>query len=185
MKGSKYYDDIYRDSIRYRLPYYNSNYYKVWQKVCEWINRGDNIADIGCGPGQFADMLFARFEDKIKYTGVDFSGVAIKTARELVPGYNFRWSDAKEYINKDPEYDLIILLEFLEHVDNDLDIMGLIPEGKRVIFSVPSYDSEAHVRTFAIQDEIFERYGDLINIDEAYRFNFTETRFITLVKGVR
>lgn len=182
---SKYYDNIYRDSVKYALPYGLINYFPVWDKASEWVSPGDSVLDIGCGTGQFAKLLYDKYGYNISYTGVDFSGVAIKMAREL-SAYPFLWMDAFKCIKNTDKYrNKYIMIEFLEHIDEDIKFMSLIPAGKDIIFSVPNYESKAHVRTFKKQSDIVDRYGDLISISEVFKFNFTEARFITLVKAKR
>jgi len=176
----QYYNDIYKDSEKYRAHYKSSNYYDLWKQVMEWIEPGDVIIDLGCGPGQFADMLYDYFEKDVKYTGVDFSGVAVKLARELVP-YTFRCFDIFDYMRRNEEYNKILLLEVLEHIEEDVRLVEMIRPGTEIILSVPNYNSAGHVRVFEGVEQVSERYP--IDIIDVYTKQYTETRKITMVKA--
>ena len=60
---------------------------------------------------------------------------------------------------------LDVLLEVLEHLDDDLDALERIPPGLPVVFSVPNFWSRAHVRRFLQPRDVFDRYGPLLDFD--------------------
>lgn len=182
-RDRKYYDIIYQNSVKYSVNYKESNYYEVWKKVIEWLKEGDSIIDLGCGTGQFAQMVKDNL--KVNYIGVDFSGEAARMARGLNTGYKFRWMDIFDYMKEPDYYDVVIMLELLEHIEDDRELLSKIKKGKRVIFSVPSFDSASHLRTYKDADSIYDRYGDIIKITEMYQITYTETRYITLLYGKR
>ena len=127
-----------------------------------------SILEIGCGPGQLAKYLVDE-EFKI-YTGFDFSKVAIQKAKLTVPQFIFFVKDAvllKSYI--DIEYNTVICLEVLEHIKYDLKVIENIKIGAYIIFSVPNFDSESHVRWFTSESQIRSRYFKKINISEITR----------------
>jgi len=53
-----------------------------------------------------------------------------------------------------------VLLEILEHITADWKIIASIPSGSKVVFSVPDFNSKAHVRWFKNQEEVKERYRE-------------------------
>ena len=53
----------------------------------------------------------------------------------------------------------MILLEVLEHISNDLFILGNLLSGTKVVFSVPTFGDPSHVRKFLTEKEIVERYN--------------------------
>ena len=121
------------------------------------------IADIGCGTGRFARLLCDR--GYTQYWGVDFSDARICEARTYVPEFQFSVGNifdtwVKEKFRK---FNTFVLLENLEHIDDDLTLLSTIPSGSRVIFSVPNYDSEAHVRFFNNAEEVIKRYSSLLD----------------------
>ena len=55
-------------------------------------------------------------------------------------------------------YDTVVCLEFLEHVERDLEILGRIRGGTHFYGTVPNFPSGAHVRHFESAQEVYERY---------------------------
>jgi hypothetical protein len=54
--------------------------------------------------------------------------------------------------------DVYIVLEVLEHIEQDREIISSIMGNKEVIFSVPNFDSFGHVRFFRDENQVKERY---------------------------
>jgi len=148
--------------------YSKSVYYPMWIKALELIKDKQKILDIGCGRGEFGQMVV---ESRKKYTGFDFSKVAINEAKnlKLKDAYFFIGNIENKSLYKD--YDIYILLEVLEHVTNDKRILRNIKIGKDIIFSVPDFDYASHVRLFNNKEEILNRYSSLIKIKNIYKFN--------------
>lgn len=175
-KGSEqdasWYDRVFEDAAVYNMPYYDTHYYFMWCAIVDRIIR-DNprlVLDIGCGPGQVA--AFLRDRGLANYIGLDLSTTAIKRAQSLCPEYTFLAqsiydSDVLEQV----DYDFVMSLEFLEHVERDLEVLERIKSGVRFIGSVPDFPYPSHVRHFANCEEVAERYGSLFA-------NFTVTEFI-------
>ncbi len=160
-----YYDDIYRKSPKYDADFQDSIYLPTWIKVLEIImaNKYNKLLDLGCGPGQFAEFLVSNTTN-LTYTGVDFSRVAIDAAKLRCPSAEFINADifsSKLYLNTD--YQALLMLEVLEHVQNDLELFEKIPEGTRIIASVPNFDSFGHVRFFQNESAVSERYASFFS----------------------
>lgn len=74
------------------------------------------ILDIGCGTGFYADIL--KRLGVINYTGIDITDTLFPKLCEQFPDYEFIKKDiTTEKI--DGKYDLIIMIEVLEHIVND------------------------------------------------------------------
>lgn len=61
---------------------------QMFKHALEWIGKYDKniqICELGCGSGQFANMLFDN--GYIRYTGIDFSSKGIEMARGANPFY--------------------------------------------------------------------------------------------------
>jgi 2-polyprenyl-3-methyl-5-hydroxy-6-metoxy-1,4-benzoquinol methylase len=67
------------------------------------------------------------------------------------------------------KFNLFILLEVLEHVNDDMKLLSTLPSGSRVIFSVPNYDSKAHVRFFGSAGDVIQRYQKILNFSDGER----------------
>lgn len=120
------------------------------------------ILDLGCGNGHFAEYLYHRNMQR-QYIGLDFSEAAIKRARDWmdVDGYRFELFDLRESLGEVFKFHsgTVVILETLEHLEEDRDLIESIPQGGHVIFSVPNYDSEGHIRWFDDLTQVYNRYG--------------------------
>ena len=178
-KDADFYNSVYNHSEKYkRRPELIDYYYDVW---CEGINQIKNhvsqpkhIIDLGCGPGHFASLLALYLDTLEKYEGYDFSETAINMAKSLVgkdDRFNFYQQELREFDfpkNKDL---VVTMFEFLEHISFDLKLISKIPAGTWIVFSVPSFDSEGHVRWFNSLQEVKNRYEPLMSIENIYICN--------------
>lgn len=178
MKNEMVYDAAFYNKLyqvggnfqSYNKPYSKSPYFKVWQHIIQaWIDPGTNILDIGCGPGQFAQMLNDK-GDFNTYTGIDFSQKAIEMARKkrLQPKvrfyeYDLSWRIVEKML---PNYDAYLALETLEHLETELELKLLdrIPSGKVVILSLPAFQAKGHLRVYPDFRFIQLRYSQLLDI---------------------
>lgn len=172
-KDSGYYDTV-MTSPEYCKHYQDSQYYSFWQMVSTLLSQTERVIDIGCGPGQFAAFCL---DNGIQYAaGVDFSRKAVELAKATNPDHADKFhiacgANPNTWTNL-PEYDTVICLETLEHVTTDLRIMELIPQGKRIIFSVPNYPDPSHVRVFKNIPDVIARYGAYIKDIAATKYLF-------------
>ena len=164
-KVSSWYDSHYAGSEEYRKHYTESVYYAGWTIICDRLLRHKvtSILDIGCGPGQFASLL-SENADNIQYLGLDFCAEAIRMAESVCPACRFLEADVFVDRNlEDLDYDAIVSLEFLEHVEDDVPVLQRIRPGTLFIGSVPNFPSASHVRHFTNAEEVTERYGQLFS----------------------
>jgi len=143
----------------------DSNWYPVYKIVLGFLDpplMNPSILDVGCGTGMFARLLYKN--GYINYSGLDFSRTRVKVARRAVPSFSFTKRNMFDQDMQDVYrlYDNIIILEVLEHIENDLDFLRSIPEGKTIIFSVPNYLSKSHVRAFPNEKVVRSRYGKIL-----------------------
>lgn len=126
------------------------------------------VADVGCGTGRLARLLWLRGERE--YWGVDFSPARIAEARRYVPEATFEVGDVYSPAIRERlgAFDRVVALEILEHINDDLGLIESAASGALVVFSVPSYDSSAHVRTFDSPQQAQNRYGHLLDIEPAH-----------------
>lgn len=154
---------------RVSLPLEESPWLGVYAHAAEVLATGSGpIADVGCGTGRLARLLWLRGEHK--YWGVDFSSERIAKARRYVPEATFEVGDvySPEIRHRLGEFNRIVALEILEHIDDDLGLIESTAPGSLVVFSVPTYDSSAHVRTFPSPHDAAARYGHLLDIEPAH-----------------
>jgi SAM-dependent methyltransferase len=162
-------------------------YYALWDKALSYIKKKDRIYDLGCGPGQFALLAISRGYNLVR--ACDFSEVAVSMARENNERYADRFfvedlRNSKPYEFKD--FDVAVSFEVFEHIIEDLSILKNIDVGKRIIFSVPTYDYKFHVRYFPEFKDVLLRYENYIDIqDSKYIKHNEEGKYIILINGVR
>jgi len=147
-----------------KTHYSKSHYYPTWLVISDYLlKRGSNyILDIGCGPGQFSELLL---DNGFKhYVGIDFSKLRIERAKAVCPEYTFLCKDIfEEGLIERQSYDTVVMTEFLEHINEDISVIRRITPGTKIFGTVPDYGGQAHVRKYETADSVAERYGDLIS----------------------
>jgi len=183
--GPGYYDDIYARSESYRGPPEKSSYYPIWAAVLRLLRIPTKILDIGCGPGQFAELCVKAGHE---YFGLDYSSEAIGLGVDKGFG-DFCLVDVEEdRSHLKGDYQVATFIEFLEHVKEDLLILGDVPPGREVILTVPNYPGKEHFRFFENLNEVVERYGPFINITTKILFKGHNPNYnpeIYLLRGMR
>ena len=165
LRDAAWYDDRFRISDRYNCGIEDAPHYPLWCTVLEllrfWGPPEGVMIDLGCGPGQFATMVPSSY----RYVGCDFSSVALDMARSAAPGKVFAPWDAA--VDPVPAIgDVYVALEILEHIEDDIGVLSQIPSGSRVVISLPYRDSAGHVRHFASQEEVMDRYSGVLSVSE-------------------
>jgi 2-polyprenyl-3-methyl-5-hydroxy-6-metoxy-1,4-benzoquinol methylase len=169
-KEANYYDAIFEHDTMFHTEYKDSVYYVPWTQVIVFLRRFKKnfgevcILEIGSGPGQLTQYLFD--EGFTNYHGFDFSTKAIELAKIKFPKADFYLGNALDSTSFQKEYNTAICLEVLEHVIKDICILENIKIGTHVIFSVPNFDADSHVRWFTSERQIKRRYYRFINIDQ-------------------
>jgi len=97
------------------------------------------ILDLGCGGGLVCEPL-SRLQAKV--TGIDFVNKNIKIAKQHAKKSSLKINYIKQdlsSLNLNQKYDLILLLEVIEHLDNWKNIVSYclkhLKPGGRIIFS--------------------------------------------------
>lgn len=189
-KGDFYYDTVYTaggENKTYHKHYSQTPYIEIWNKALEIITqvKNPNILDIGCGVGQFANLLFDNGISN--YTGLDFSTVAINLAKKTNVQYkeNFLCEDIYTSNIYKKQYNIVTMLEVLEHIEKDIQILGNIRKGINIIFSVPNFTSGGHVRYFKNKSEIVNRYKNIVHIKQIFQYNIGSINKIYLVDSIK
>jgi glycosyltransferase involved in cell wall biosynthesis/SAM-dependent methyltransferase len=187
-KDSNFYDRVFASGgwdETYFKHYSEIYYFEIWSKALELIKQIDNpsLIDIGCGPGQFAKLIFDN--NITDYKGIDFSQEAIKYAKIRNDKYRKLFSVDNAYTTDlvHENYNTAIIFEVLEHVDEDLKILSRIREATNILFSVPSFYSDGHVRWFDTEQQVIERYKDNVIIENIFKFSLGGSNIIYLIKG--
>jgi trans-aconitate methyltransferase len=158
---AQWYNDALPGS-RALAPLEDSSALPVYEVAAALVPGGIPVVDIGCGTGRFAKLL-----DILSYRGFDFAADVVAEAERYCPDLSFEVADIREWQHGPdlPDVCCYVLLEVLEHLDDDLDALARIPPGSPVVFSVPNFWSESHVRRYLQPRDVFERYGHLLDFD--------------------
>ena len=182
-----FYDASFRDHEHWRRHYTRSPFYPMWTVIADRVCRSgaSSILDIGCGPGQVAQLL--RDKGIEEYVGIDFSAERVKRATQACSRFQFVEMDIFEStILSEHGYDTVLCLEFLEHVDQDTAVVERIRQGTLFWASVPNFGDRAHVRYFHEVKEVEDRYGaffDEFRVDEHLVDDEGKKHF--LLEGIR
>lgn len=169
-QGAAFYDRSFSNHDHWRRHYTESRYYPMWTVIADRISRSQvsSILDIGCGPGQVAQLL--RDRGIPTYLGIDFSPERIRQAKLVCPEFKFVVANVfGTDLLSNHEYNGVVCLEFLEHVKRDVKILESLRPGTLFWGSVPNFGGEAHVRHFRGTKEVIKRYGkcfDDLRVDE-------------------
>jgi trans-aconitate methyltransferase len=147
------------------LPLELSPWLPLYEEAVRWVHPAHAVVDLGCGTGRFLSLLVRRGHYG-PMRGHDFSAEALLEARayleteaedvqaEFVQGDLRDWQPATHR----PGNTSYVCLEVLEHLEDDRELIARIPPGHQLIFSVPNYESEAHLRVFRNAGDVFRRY---------------------------
>jgi hypothetical protein len=95
----------------------------------------------------------------------------------VCPEYRFVVADVFETdVFSTFPYDAVISLEFLEHVERDLDVIRRVRPGARFLGTVPNFPWDSHVRHFRDADEVRGRYGEFFT-------DFRVDTFLSMKEG--
>lgn len=164
-KDASFYDEAFESVEGYHKHYTESEYYFLWAVIVDRIRRLEiaSILEIGCGSGQLARAIRDSFPD-VGYCGFDFSETAIGIARRHSPDLRFKIQNALTTdLPQSYDYGLVISTEFLEHVEEDLQILGKFKTGAWFIGTVPNFPYVSHVRHFSSEAAVRERYSALFD----------------------
>lgn len=147
----------------------NSPYYPVFKAVIEEAQQlnSASILEVGCGSGTLGRMIL---DAGIEYRGFDFACEGIRKAKRRASGAAELFvGDATDSSVYARPYDTVVCIEVLEHILEDLQVIANWKVGSRVICSVPNFDYLTHVRHFANEGEVLQRYSHLLRIDRITR----------------
>ena len=97
-----------------------------------------DILDLGCGEGLVIDYL-KKHNAELSFKGLDVSEEAIKMAKEINPQANFKVGDIYKLEYEHNSFDLIMMIEVLEHLRYPERVLTKIKDISRkfFVFSVP------------------------------------------------
>jgi 2-polyprenyl-3-methyl-5-hydroxy-6-metoxy-1,4-benzoquinol methylase len=163
-KGAQWYNHYYKTNVLRYEHYTQHPYYCLYALIADKVIGAQcrSVMEIACGAGIFAAVLFDR--DIRQYIGFDFSAEQIRQASMRYSGIKFVCTDVfnTDLFDK-TDYDAVVCLEFLEHIERDIDVIRRIRPGARFFGSVPNFPYVSHVRHFIDCQEVASRYASLFD----------------------
>lgn len=137
-----YYDKMFTEGLKVNRGLQFSWHYLKFKTVKEHFPEYSSHLDIACGPGTF----IGNFLDK-KSIGLDISDNQINYAKNKYSSLSnqFYIKDMNKEFNDEKNYDVITLLEFIEHISpeevNDLLLkcMNKLNKNGKIIITTPNY----------------------------------------------
>lgn len=136
------------------------------------------LLDVGCGQGTLLSRVSMRYP-KTNGFGIDISDLAILKAKEKNPQYAFKVLDiSKNKIRK--KWDLIIMLDVLEHIKNDVDAIKNVRQmsGKYLVISTligrmrKGEEGAGHVRNYKLKELVEKLEKNKFKIVKIVKWGF-------------
>jgi SAM-dependent methyltransferase len=131
----KYYNGFY--SKLAALDRLGNSFVKI-SSILPILKPGDCVLDIGCGYGSVSSEFLNR---GCKVSGVELNSDAIAVCRNL--GIEIFQQDLSLPLNIDKNFDIILLLDILEHMFDPLELLyqakSLLKEDGCILVTVPLY----------------------------------------------
>ncbi len=161
--GPHAYDPLYAADADQEARH-ERQYHRLFRRVADIAIAKSlpSVLEVGCGSGVLARILI---DGGVSYTGFDFNRTAVEKAKKRNGSDRHFVGDATDPASYTALHDGIVCCEVLEHIDADLEAIKLWKPGALCICSVPNFDDPTHVRLFRHEDEVKERYGQLIDIE--------------------
>jgi len=138
-------------------PWYKARMVLINEIIGTNISLDAKVLDFGCGSGAVLEMLKDKGFSNIRGADVSESCVALAKSRGLE--VNLIKTGSLELAKQ--KYDLILLLDVVEHIENDLDILKILrsslSDNGRILITVPAHnflwrshdDANQHFRRYS------------------------------------
>lgn len=147
----------------------------------------ENVADLGCGAGNFVSVMTKRSQRPEMYVGIDSNHSNVSIAKAAYPGWKFIYGDfTNERVKAEYErYGAYLMLDVVDAMEDDVDFFLGLPEGKQVLFSMPKFEKEGSLRWMPENTDIYDRYSSVMQIRSIGRYKNKQGETWALVHAVR
>lgn len=173
----RYGPDGFQQGLSYRGGYLYISYLGFVMQLLE-RRPFHSLLDVGCGDGRLVAEIMSRFAPE-RVVGIDTSQRAILLARAMCSQGEFRAGDVTDSRLEPGPFDVVTLIEVLEHVrpDQAPTLMAAVAErlrpAGRLIVTVPTTRADLnpkHYRHFDLES-LIEAVGDGFSLVENYYLN--------------
>jgi 2-polyprenyl-3-methyl-5-hydroxy-6-metoxy-1,4-benzoquinol methylase len=114
----------------------NKFLYNIFRLIS--LTEAESILDLGCGEG-FVIRYLRNHNNNLRFEGLDINEEAINIAKKLNPDVNFVICNLYKPQYNENSFDLVMLTEVLEHLEDPEKVMNVIEKisNKHFILSVP------------------------------------------------
>lgn len=81
-----------------------------------FINDGESVLDVGCGPGHNYEH-FKTHGPEVIYKGLDYAIRFVRANKQKYPEANFELGDVRDIKETDESWDVVIMQDALEHTN--------------------------------------------------------------------
>tara|TARA_Y100000389_G_scaffold153710_1_gene154029 strand:+ start:152 stop:865 length:714 start_codon:yes stop_codon:yes gene_type:complete len=137
-----YYDKIVEKGLKKNRGFQATWHHYKFIKVKEAMGDYNSHLDIACGPGTFIGKYLNE-----KSEGWDVSSEQINYAKQEYAWNkeNFKIVDSKNGLKSNKKFDVITILEFIEHISPEEvlssldDVFSMLNDGGKIILTTPNY----------------------------------------------
>ena|GEM_PF-1832642 len=132
----------------------------------------DNVADLGCGAGNFVSVMTAKGMRPEMYVGVDNNHQRLSTAKAAYPGWKFVYGDMREArIRAEYErYGAFLMLNLIDTLEDDLEFLASLPPEKPLLFSISKTENPEALFFLSESNAVRERYSPILNLKSVGRY---------------
>ena len=141
VKTEESYTTVQDERYVQQIPYKKKNFEFLFSKISPYLNKEKEVLEIGSYYGILGSIIKPNVK---KYTGLELSKHAAEYSRNIF-NLNIANEHLDEFLNKENLFDVIIMCDVIEHLDNPFEIIkkiekNLKPDGI-FIFSTMNMDS--------------------------------------------
>jgi 2-polyprenyl-3-methyl-5-hydroxy-6-metoxy-1,4-benzoquinol methylase len=105
-----------------QIPYKKKNFQLLFSKISPFLNKNHKVLEIGSYYGILGNIIKSHVKD---YTGLELSKHAAEYSRK---NYNLKVVNERldKFLTKNILFDVIIMSDVIEHLDNPFNILNLI-----------------------------------------------------------
>ena len=132
----------------------------------------NNVADLGCGAGNFVSVMTAKRMRPEMYVGVDNNHQRVSTAKAAYPGWKFIYGDMRDSrIRAEYErYGAFLMLNLIDTLEDDLDFLAAMPPDKPLLFTISKMENPEARFVLTESNQVRDRYSSILQIKSVGRY---------------